>query len=58
MVERHLVEALLARGEHVIALVCSPETQHFPSSVDVRRWQASVPHAPDEKRHEETERGF
>ncbi len=46
MVGQHLVEALLARGEHVIALVRSPEAQQFPSSVDVRRWQASDPHAP------------
>src|SRR5215469_7351052 len=46
MVGRHLVEALLARGEGVIALVRSPESYRFPSPVDVRRWQASDPLAP------------
>ena len=46
MVGRHLVEALLARGDHVIALVRSPESHLFPPSVDVRRWRASDPLAP------------
>src|SRR5215470_17890315 len=46
MVGRHLVEALLARGERVIALVRSPESYRFPSPVDVRRWQASDLFAP------------
>src|SRR5215470_6541015 len=46
MVGRHLVEALLARGEGVIALVRSPESYRFPSPVDVRRWQASDLFAP------------
>src|SRR5215467_11923386 len=46
MVGRHLVEALLARGERVIALVRSPESYRFPPPVDVRRWQASDLFAP------------
>ena len=46
MVGRHLVEALLARGDRVIALVRSPASYRFPPSVDVRRWQASDPLAP------------
>src|SRR5215469_9063299 len=46
MVGRHLVEALLARGDRVIALVRQPAVQHFPSAVEVRRWQASDPMAP------------
>jgi uncharacterized protein len=46
MVGRHLVEALLARGDRVIALVRSPESHSFPPSVDVRRWRASDPLAP------------
>jgi uncharacterized protein (TIGR01777 family) len=40
MVGRHLVKALLARGERLIALVRSPERHAFPAGVDVRRWQA------------------
>src|SRR5262249_33620693 len=46
MVGRHLVEALLARGDRVIALVRQPSVQHFPSAVEVRRWQASDSVAP------------
>jgi NAD dependent epimerase/dehydratase family enzyme len=46
MVGRHLVEALLARGDRVIALVRQPSVQHFPSAVEVRGWQASDPVAP------------
>jgi len=46
MVGRHLVEALLIRGDRVIALVRSPASQPFPTPVDVRRWQASDPLAP------------
>ncbi|SRR5712692_4466542 len=46
MVGRHLVEALLARGDRVIALVRSPASHLFPPLVDVRRWQASDPLAP------------
>src|SRR5215471_13333808 len=46
MVGRHLVEALLARGDQVIALVRAPASHLFPPSVDVRRWQASDPLAP------------
>jgi NAD dependent epimerase/dehydratase family enzyme len=37
MAGRHLVKALLARGNHVIALVRSPESHRFPPSVAVRR---------------------
>src|SRR5215469_18905117 len=46
MMGRHLVEALLARGDRVIALVRQPSVQHFPSAVEVRGWQASDPVAP------------
>jgi uncharacterized protein (TIGR01777 family) len=46
MVGRHLVEALLARGDRVIALVRSPASHLFPPSVDVRQWQASDSLAP------------
>jgi uncharacterized protein len=46
MVGRHLVAALLARGDRVIALVRSPEAYPFPSNVDVRPWQAREPVAP------------
>src|SRR5262249_56820919 len=46
MVGRHLVEALLARGDRVIALVRQPSVQHFPSAVEVRGWQASDLVAP------------
>src|SRR5215468_6677130 len=46
MVGRHLVEALLIRGDRVIALVRSPASHPFPPSVDVRSFQASDPLAP------------
>jgi len=46
MVGRHLVEALQASGDRVIALVRQPSAQHFPSAVEIRRWQASDPVAP------------
>jgi uncharacterized protein (TIGR01777 family) len=46
MVGRHLVEAVLARGDRVIALVRSPASHPFSPSVGVRRWQASDPLAP------------
>ena len=46
MVGRHLVEALLVRGDRVIALVRQPSVQHFPSAVEIRGWQASDPVAP------------
>ena len=46
MVGRHLLKALLARGDRVIALVRSPASHRFPPSVDVRQWQASDPLAP------------
>jgi uncharacterized protein (TIGR01777 family) len=48
MVGRHLVEALLARRDRVIALVRQPSAHRFPPSVDVRRWQASDRLAPVE----------
>ncbi|SRR6266496_2839963 len=46
MVGRHLVEALLARGDRVIVLVRSPASHPFSPSVDVRQWQGSDPFAP------------
>ena len=46
MVGQHLVEALQASGDRVIALVRQPSTHHFPSAVEIRRWQASDPVAP------------
>src|SRR6516225_8406344 len=46
MVGRHLVGAVLARGERVIALVRAPAPHPFPPVVDVRRWQASDAFAP------------
>jgi uncharacterized protein (TIGR01777 family) len=46
MIGRHLVEALLASGERVIALVRAPESHRFPPAVDVRRWQATDAFAP------------
>jgi uncharacterized protein (TIGR01777 family) len=46
MVGRHLVDALLARGARVIALVRSPGSHPFPPNVDLRRWQARDPVAP------------
>jgi uncharacterized protein (TIGR01777 family) len=46
MVGQHLVAALLARGDRVIALVRSPEAHPFPSNVEVRRWHAREPVAP------------
>jgi uncharacterized protein (TIGR01777 family) len=46
MVGRHLVEAVLARGERVIALVHAPAPHPFPPVVDVRRWQATDAFAP------------
>ena len=46
MVGRHLVAALLARGDRVIALVRSPGAYPFPSNVEVRPWQAREPVAP------------
>ena len=46
MVGRHLVDALLARGVRVIALVRSPGSHPFPPEVDQRRWQARDPVAP------------
>jgi uncharacterized protein (TIGR01777 family) len=46
MVGRRLVDALLTRGDKVIALVRDPEHAQFPHGVDVRRWQASDPIAP------------
>ena len=48
MVGRHLVEAVLARGDRVIALVRAPASHPFPPSVDVRSFQASYPLAPVE----------
>ena len=46
LVGRHLVEALQASGDRVIALVRQPSAHHFPSAVETRRWQASDPVAP------------
>src|SRR5215468_4507240 len=46
MIGRHLVEALLTRGDRVIALVRAPASHRFPQSVDVRSFQASDPLAP------------
>jgi uncharacterized protein len=46
MVGRHLVAALHASGDRVIALVRQPSALHFPSAVEMRRWQASDPAAP------------
>ena len=46
MVGRHLLEALLVRGDRVIALVRAPESHRFPPAVEVRRWQATDPLAP------------
>jgi len=46
MVGRHLVDALLERGDRVIALVRDPEHAQLPDGVEVRRWQASDPAAP------------
>lgn len=46
MVGHHLVEALQASGDRVIALVRQPSAHHFPSAVEIRRWQASDPVAP------------
>jgi uncharacterized protein (TIGR01777 family) len=46
LVGHHLVEALQASGDRVIALVRQPSAQHFPSAVEMRRWQASDPVAP------------
>ena len=46
MVGRHLVEALHASGDRVIALVRQPSAHHFSSAVEIRRWQASDPVAP------------
>jgi uncharacterized protein len=42
MIGRLLVEALLARGDGVVALVRSPGSHPFPSSVEVRRSDAVV----------------
>ena len=46
MIGSHLVQALLARGERVIALVRSPEKAAFPPTVEIRQWEASDPVAP------------
>jgi uncharacterized protein (TIGR01777 family) len=46
LVGRHLVDALVARGARVIALVRSPGSHPFPPDVDVRRWQARDSVAP------------
>lgn len=46
MIGSHLVHALLARGDRVIALVRSPEKAVFPSSVEIRQWAATDPVAP------------
>jgi uncharacterized protein (TIGR01777 family) len=46
LVGRHLVDALQASGNRVIALVRQPATQHFPPAVETRKWQASDPVAP------------
>ena len=46
MVGQRLVEALQASGDRVIALVRQPSAHHFPSAVEIRRWQASDPVAP------------
>lgn len=46
MIGSHLVHALLARGERVIALVRSPEKAAFPATVEIRQWEASDPVAP------------
>src|ERR1035438_8748819 len=46
MVGHHLVEALQASGDRVIALVRQPSAHHFPFAVELRRWQASDPVAP------------
>src|SRR6516165_10458339 len=46
MVGHRLVEALQASGDRVIALVRQPSAHHFPSAVEIRKWQASDPVAP------------
>lgn len=46
MIGSHLVHALLAHGERVIALVRSPEKAAFPPTVERRQWEASDPAAP------------
>ena len=51
MVGHHLVEALQASGDRVIALVRQPSAHHFPSAVEIRRWQASDPAAPVDGAH-------
>ena len=51
MVGHHLVEALQASGYRVIALVRQPSAHHFPSVVEIRRWQASDPVAPVDGAH-------
>src|SRR5215472_13547977 len=49
MIGRHLVEALLTRGDRVIALVRAPASHCFPPAVEVRSFQASDPLAPVDK---------
>jgi len=51
MVGHHLVEALQVSGDRVIALVRQPSAHHFPSAVEIRRWQASDPVAPVDGAH-------
>jgi len=51
MVGHRLVEALQASGDRVIALVRQPSAHHFPSAVEIRRWQASDPVAPVDGAH-------
>ena len=51
MVGQHLVEALQASGDRVIALVREPSAHHFPSGVEIRKWQATDPVAPVEGAH-------
>ncbi len=43
---RPLVEALLARGDRVVALVRDPAAASLPPAVEVRRWAAGDPAAP------------
>ena len=43
---RPLAEALLDRGDRVIALVRDPAAANLPPAVEVRRWTASDPAAP------------
>src|SRR5262245_55075701 len=45
LVGRHLVDALVARGDRVIALVRNPPRKDLPAAVEQRAWDDSVPAA-------------